>query len=114
MGDSGQIAGGHGYERPVVRFAPGIQQRVLPPRADHGPVNRDRRSEVDGNPDVRGGGEVRGARLCGVPSEREECFREDFCGFKMREVVGDFMEAPSWGSAFPGGGTVDTVNRTSV
>ena len=26
--------------------------------------------------------------------------REDFFGFEMREVVGDFMEAPSWGSAF--------------
>ena len=38
-------AGGHGYQRPVVRSAPGIQQRVLPPRADHGPVNRDRRLE---------------------------------------------------------------------
>ena len=23
--------------------------------------------------------------------------REDFFGFEMREVVGDFMEAPSWG-----------------
>jgi hypothetical protein len=23
--------------------------------------------------------------------------REDFFGFKIREVVGDFMEAPSWG-----------------
>jgi hypothetical protein len=43
-------------------------------------------------------------RLCGVPSEREECFREDFFGFEMREVVGGVMEAPSWGSAFPGGG----------
>ena len=31
-----------------------------------------------------------------------ECGRI-FSGFEMREVVGDFMEAPSWGSAFPGG-----------
>ena len=53
---------------------------------------------------MRGGGEVRGARLCGVSLEREECFREDFFGFELREVVGGFREAPSWGSAFPGGG----------
>ena len=25
-------------------------------------------------------------------------------GLRLREVVGDFREAPSWGSAFPGGG----------
>ena len=30
--------------------------------------------------------------------------REDFFGFEMREDVGDFVETPSWGSAFPGGG----------
>jgi hypothetical protein len=29
--------------------------------------------------------------------------REDLFGFEMREVGGDFMEAPSWGSAFPRG-----------
>ncbi len=96
-------AGGHGYQRPVVRSAPGIQQRVLPPRADHGPVNLDRRLEEDGNADVRGGGEVRGARLCGVPSEREECFREDFFGFEMREVVGGYGGA-ELGLSVPRGG----------
>jgi hypothetical protein len=42
----------------VVRSAPARGQRVLPPHADHGPVNRDRRSEVDGTPGVRGGVEV--------------------------------------------------------
>ena len=25
-------------------------------------------------------------------------------GLRLREVVGDFREAPSWGSAFPGRG----------
>ena len=29
---------------------------------------------------------------------------EGGCGLRLREVVGDFREAPSWGSAFPGGG----------
>ncbi len=36
-------------------------------------------------------------------SRRVTAMREDFSGFEMREVVGDFMETPSWGSAFPGG-----------
>ena len=31
------------------------------------------------------------------------CNAGGFSGFEMREVVGDFMETPSWGSAFPGG-----------
>jgi uncharacterized protein YfbU (UPF0304 family) len=28
--------------------------------------------------------------------------QRSFFGFEGREDVGDFMEAPSWGSAFPG------------
>ena len=43
-------------------------------------------------------------RLCGVPSEREECFREDFFGFEMREVVGGFYGVAELGLSVPRGG----------
>jgi hypothetical protein len=33
----------------------------------------------------------------------------------MREVVGDLMETPSWGSAFPGGeGALSQLGKISV